>query len=109
MGRKLGAEESTFYGLAGIGDLSVTAFSKHSRNRNFGIEVGRGKSAIEVISEADSTVEGYFTSEALYSISIYNKIEMPISQSIYKILYEDLSPKQAILDLMTRDLTHENN
>jgi len=89
--------------------LSVTAFSKHSRNRNFGIEVGKGKSAIEVIKEADTTVEGYFTSEALHSISIDNNVEMPISQSIYKILYENLSPKQAILDLMTRDLTHENN
>ena len=109
LGRTLGAEESTFYGLAGIGDLSVTAFSKHSRNRNFGIEVGKGKSAIELINEADSTVEGYFTSEALHSISIDNNVEMPISQSIYKILYENLSPKQAILDLMTRDLTHENN
>ena len=109
LGKTLGAEESTFYGLAGIGDLSVTAFSKHSRNRNFGIEVGKGKSAIEVIKESDTTVEGFFTSEALYSISINNNVEMPISQSIYKILYENLSPKQAILELMTRDLTHENN
>ena len=73
------------------------------------LKLGKGKSAIEVIKESDNTVEGFFTSEALYSISINNNVEMPISQSIYKILYENLSPKQAILELMTRDLTHENN
>jgi glycerol-3-phosphate dehydrogenase (NAD(P)+) len=109
LGRTLGAEESTFYGLAGIGDLSVTAFSKHSRNRNFGIEVGKGRKPKEVISESRMVVEGYYTAEALHSIAIDKNVEMPISQSVYKILYENLSPKQAIMDLMSRDLTHENN
>ena len=109
LGMVLGAEESTFYGLAGIGDLSVTAFSKHSRNRNFGIQVGEGKNPKEIIDESKMVVEGYYTAEALYSISIDKNVEMPISQSVYKILYEGLSPKQAIMDLMTRDLTHENN
>ena len=109
LGRALGAEESTFYGLAGIGDLSVTAFSRHSRNRNFGIQVGEGKNPKEIIDASSMVVEGYYTAKALYSISIDKNVEMPISQSVYRILYEGLSPKQAILDLMTRDLTHENN
>ena len=109
LGRALGAEESTFYGLAGIGDLSVTAFSKHSRNRNFGIQVGEGSDPKGVIEGSSMVVEGYYTAEALYSIAIDKNVEMPISQSVYKILYEGLSPKQAIMDLMTRDLTHENN
>ena len=109
LGRVIGAEESTFYGLAGIGDLSVTAFSEHSRNRKFGIEVGKGRAPKDVISESNMVVEGYYTSESLHSIAIDKNVEMPISQSVYKILYEDLSPKQAIMDLMNRDLTHENN
>ena len=105
----MGAQESTFYGLAGIGDLSVTAFSKHSRNRSFGIELGGGRKPGDVIRESKMVVEGYYTAEALHSIGIEKNVEMPISQSVYKILYEDLSPKQAIMDLMSRDLTHENN
>ena len=109
LGRAMGAQESTFYGLAGIGDLSVTAFSKHSRNRSFGIEVGSGREPGDVIRESKMVVEGYYTAEALHSIAIEKNVEMPISQSVYKILYEDLSPKQAIMDLMSRDLTHENN
>ena len=51
MGKAIGAKESTFYGLAGIGDLSVTAFSEHSRNRKFGIEIGKGRDPKEVINE----------------------------------------------------------
>ena len=109
LGKTIGAEESTFYGLAGIGDLSVTAFSKYSRNRSFGIEVGKGRSPKEVIAETNMVVEGYYTAEALHAMAIDKNVEMPISQSVYKILYKDLSPKQAILDLMSRDLTHENN
>jgi glycerol-3-phosphate dehydrogenase (NAD(P)+) len=109
LGRAMGAQESTFYGLAGIGDLSVTAFSRHSRNRGFGIEVGKGRKPGDVIRESKMVVEGYYTAEALHSIAIEKNVEMPISQSVYRILYEDLSPKQAIMDLMSRDLTHENN
>ena len=109
LGKAIGAEESTFYGLAGIGDLSVTAFSKYSRNRSFGIEVGKGRNPKEVIADSSMVVEGYYTAEALHAMAINKNVEMPISQSVYKILYEELSPKQAILDLMSRDLTHENN
>ena len=54
-------------------------------------------------------VEGYYTVDALNDIIIQNNLEMPISQSVYSILYENLSPKQAIMNLMSRDLTHENN
>ncbi len=103
------AEVSTFYGLAGIGDLSVTAFSKHSRNRQFGIEIGRGETSLNCIGSADMIVEGYYTVEALNDIIIENNLEMPISKSVYSILYENLSPKQAIMNLMSRSLTHENN
>ena len=109
LGDLFGAEVSTFYGLAGIGDLSVTSFSKHSRNRQFGIKIAEGNSSIDSIKEMGMIVEGYYTVNALNDIIIQNKLEMPISQSVYSILYEDLSPKQAIMNLMSRDLTHENN
>ena len=103
------AEISTFYGLAGIGDLSVTAFSKHSRNRQFGIKIAQGATSADSIREMGMIVEGYYTVNALNDIIIQNNLKMPISQSVYNILYKDLSPKQAIMDLMSRDLTHENN
>ena len=109
LGKAIGAQESTFYGLAGIGDLSVTAFSEHSRNRKFGIEIGKGRYPKEVINEIGMVVEGYYTSKALHEMAINENVEMPISESVYKILYENLSPKQAIIDLMNRELTHENN
>ena len=109
LGDLFGAEISTFYGLAGIGDLSVTAFSKHSRNRQFGIKIAEGTSPFNSIKDMGMIVEGYYTVEALNDIIIQNNLEMPISQSIYSILYENLSPKQAIMNLMSRDLTHENN
>ena len=103
------AEVSTFYGLAGIGDLSVTAFSKHSRNRQFGIEIGKGEKSLDCIDNMKMIVEGYYTVDALNDIIIENNLEMPISKNVYSILYEDLSPKQAIMNLMSRSLTHENN
>tara|TARA_Y100000996_G_scaffold408188_1_gene386855 strand:+ start:2976 stop:3974 length:999 start_codon:yes stop_codon:yes gene_type:complete len=109
LGDFYGAEISTFYGLAGIGDLSVTAFSTHSRNREFGIKIAEGCSALSLIKDMGMIVEGYYTSYALNDIIDANNLEMPISKSVYSILYEDLSPKQAIMNLMSRDLTHENN
>ena len=109
LSKKLGAEESTFYGLAGIGDLCVTAFSKYSRNRQFGVEVGKGKSPRDVLEKMGMIVEGYYTVESLYHMMVEMDVDMPISKSVYQILYEKLSPRQAILDLMSRDLTHENN
>ena len=109
LGDLFDVEISTFYGLAGIGDLSVTAFSKHSRNRQFGIEIGKGKSSADCIADMGMIVEGYYTVESLNDIIIENNLEMPISKSVYSILYEDLSPKQAIMNLMSRSLTHENN
>ena len=71
--------------------------------------MGKGRSPKDVIAETNMVVEGYYTAEALHAMAIDKNVEMPISQSVYKILYKDLSPKQAILDLMSRDLTHENN
>ena len=109
LGDFYGSEVSTFYGLAGIGDLAVTAFSTHSRNREFGIKIAEGSSAASLIKDMGMIVEGYYTSYALNDIINTNNLEMPISKSVYSILYEDLSPKQAIMNLMSRDLTHENN
>ena len=109
LSKELGAEDSTFYGLAGIGDLCVTAFSKHSRNRQFGIRIGKGEKPLDALKEMGMVVEGYHTVESLYNMMVDMNVDMPISRNVYQILYEGLSPRQAILDLMSRDLTHENN
>ena len=109
LSKELGANASTFYGLAGIGDLCVTAFSKHSRNRQFGEKIGKGISVDDALEDMGMVIEGYYTAESLHSMMIDMNVDMPISKSVYEILYENLSPRQAILDLMSRDLTHENN
>ena len=109
LGEYYGAEESTFYGLAGIGDLCVTAFSENSRNRGYGVKVGKGTAPDKALKEMDMVVEGYYTASAINEIITREKIDMPISSNVYRILFEGLSPRQAIMDLMNRDLTHENN
>ena len=107
LGKSMGAEESTFYGLAGIGDLSVTAFSKHSRNRSFGIKIGKGQKARDVISQFNMVIEGYYTAKALHSMAINKNIEMPICESVYEILYGGVSCAGALRGLLERDLPNQ--
>ena len=107
LGLVMGAKKSTFSGLSGIGDLLVTALSKHSRNRYVGEEIGRGKALREVIDNMDMIAEGVNTCRAIPRIIEKYDIEMPIANSVYGILFENKNPLEAVKELMTRDLTAE--
>ena len=102
LGVAMGAKKETFYGLSGLGDLATTCISLYSRNRRFGEEIGKGKTLKEALKETEMVVEGVATTESAHELANKNKIEMPITEQIYKVLYEDKDPKKAVHDLMTR-------
>lgn len=95
IGTKLGANESTFYGLTGIGDLIVTCSSMHSRNRRCGILIGQGKSMDEAVNEIGMVVEGIKACKSFYELSHNLNVEMPITESVYSILFLNKSPKRS--------------
>jgi len=107
LGVTMGAKKSTFAGLSGIGDLLVTALSKHSRNRYVGEEIGRGKSLQEITKGMDMVAEGVNTCRSIPRIIEKYDIEMPIAKAVHGILFEKKDPLQAVNELMTRNLTAE--
>ncbi len=106
LGIKMGAEEATFAGLTGIGDLVVTCMSKHSRNNRFGNLVGGGMPIAEAL-ETVGTVEGYYATKTAYEISQKYDIDMPIIKECYNVLYKGKTPLQVVEDLMCRPLGSE--
>ena len=107
--QKYNANEATFYGLSGLGDLTVTAFSKFSRNREFGINLGKGLSFENAKKEVKMTVEGISATKIVYKLSKKDKINMPIVNQVYSILFDNKNPKIAINELMKRKLIVEKN
>ncbi len=107
LGVCMGAKEYTFSGLAGIGDLVVTCTSQHSRNHRFGEKVGSGTPVKQALSEV-GTVEGYYAAELAYSLAKKYKIEMPITEECYAILYENKDVKDVPNDLMRRPKRSEH-
>jgi glycerol-3-phosphate dehydrogenase (NAD(P)+) len=107
LGIKLGANKDTFSGLSGVGDLATTCMSSHSRNRWFGEELGKGRSVKEILGETEMVVEGMFTCKAANDIAIKNNVDMPITEKIYEIVYKEKDPREAVRELMTRDLKGE--
>ena len=103
LGIKMGAEQSTFWGLAGIGDLIVTCVSRHSRNRRAGEALGRGQSLNEILQGSDMVIEGVKTTKIAKQLAEQYQVEMPITEKLFQILYEDKEPQIAIAELMKRD------
>ncbi|MCM8805057.1 MAG: NAD(P)-dependent glycerol-3-phosphate dehydrogenase [Candidatus Omnitrophica bacterium] len=106
IGTFLGGKEKTFRGLSGLGDLITTSFSKHSRNRSFGegiIKIGKEK----YLKKTKMVIEGIPTTKAFYKLSKKYKIELPITEAIYRIIYKDTDPKIEIKNLMIRELKKE--
>ncbi len=102
-----GANPLTFSGLSGLGDLFVTCNSNHSRNRSVGEAIGKGKTLDEIMSETKMVAEGISTSESAYCLGKKHNVEMPITEEIYKILFENKKPLDAIGDLMVRQSKRE--
>ena len=107
MGLKLGANPRTFTGLTGFGDLVLTCTGNLSRNYSVGIKLGQGKKLKEILAEMHMVAEGVKTAKSVYNYSRKLGVEMPICHEIYRILYEDLAPKEAVYRLMTRTLRQE--
>ncbi len=107
LGIKLGANSHTFAGPAGAGDLILTCTGNLSRNHTVGKKIGEGKKIEDILSGMRMVAEGVKTAKSVYNLSIKLGVEMPISHEIYRILYEDISPKEALKRLMSRDLRHE--
>ncbi|MBA9085376.1 glycerol-3-phosphate dehydrogenase (NAD(P)+) [Fontibacillus solani] len=103
IGVEMGANPLTFAGLAGIGDLVVTATSRHSRNWRAGFMLGEGKSLDTVLSSMGMVVEGIRTTKAAHTISEKYQVQMPIAHQLYNVLFENLDPKTAVEALMGRD------
>ena len=103
LGEKLGAKRETFAGLSGLGDLVTTCISKYSRNRFVGEQIAKGKTLSQVLKEMTMVAEGVKTTKSAYQLSLRHKVEMPITEQVYKVLFEDKQPQQAIAELMTRD------
>lgn len=107
LGIYMGANPHTFAGLAGIGDLMLTCTGNLSRNHTVGKKIGEGKSLEEILSEMNMVAEGVKTSKSVYNLSRKLGVEMPISHSVYEVLYEGLSTSEAVYQLMTRELKDE--
>ncbi len=108
LGLALGADPLTFSGLAGLGDLIVTCFSRHSRNRYFGEQIGRGRSLEEVEAEMKMVAEGVKTTASAKALAERHGVEMPITEAVYDILFHHLRPEDAVYELMTRAAKRED-
>ena len=107
-GESRGARRDTFFGLAGIGDLATTCYSKYSRNRALGEKIGQGKQLQEILSTMTMVAEGVWTTKALFGPEAeLGNVDMPIASEVHAVLFEGKDPRSAVLDLMRREPTAE--
>jgi glycerol-3-phosphate dehydrogenase (NAD(P)+) len=103
LGMAMGAQESTFHGLAGLGDLITTCVSPEGRNRTVGEQIGRGKALTEILAGMEAVAEGVPTTKSLMQLSLRHRIEMPITAATHAVLFEGKEVIHALSDLMSRD------
>ncbi|MFO8053208.1 MAG: NAD(P)H-dependent glycerol-3-phosphate dehydrogenase [Candidatus Omnitrophota bacterium] len=102
IGKELGAQPKTFWGISGLGDLMTTCFSPHSRNRTVGELIGKGSKLKNIIENMNMVAEGVETVKSAYKISKKFQIDMPITEQVYAVLYKNKSAYRAVTDLMSR-------
>lgn len=107
LGIALGARQETFFGLAGVGDLATTCFCPLGRNRTCGERLGRGETLDEILESTASIIEGVSTTKSVHQLAREHAIDMPITDAVYAILFEGLPPRDAIVQLMERELKAE--
>lgn len=107
LGIAMGAQTNTFFGIAGVGDLATTCFSPEGRNRSCGEALGKGVKLDAYLRESMCVVEGVATTESVVDLSKKYKVDMPITDAVYAVLFEHLDPVDAITMLMSRDLREE--
>jgi len=103
LGLAMGAQAETFYGLAGAGDLATTCFSPEGRNRSCGEALGKGESLDSYLKRTDSVVEGVATAQSLMQLKQHHAVEMPICETVYRVLNEGMDPIDGIQSLMSRE------
>jgi glycerol-3-phosphate dehydrogenase (NAD(P)+) len=108
LGTSLGAHRETFDGLAGVGDLVLTCTDNQSRNRRFGLALGAGKTREQAEEEISQVIEGIDTAGEIYHLSQKHGIEMPITEQVYRVIYENQSPREAGHALLAREQKAES-
>jgi len=103
LGIALGAKKETFFGLTGIGDLITTCISRHSRNRHVGEKLGKGEGIKKILGDMKMVAEGVETTRSAYQLAKKAGTEMPITEKMYKVLFEGESPSKAVKELMERE------
>jgi glycerol-3-phosphate dehydrogenase (NAD(P)+) len=109
LGVALGAEKDTFMGLAGLGDLVLTCTDDQSRNRRFGLALAAGKTAAAAQREIGQVVEGVLAARAVREVAVRHGVEMPITEQIFRVIYQGLAPATAVSALMGRAVKSETD
>lgn len=107
LGKKMGANELTFLGLSGMGDLVLTCTGDLSRNRGVGIQLGKGRPLDDILSGMSMVAEGVKTAKAAWELAQKYGVEMPIIEQVYRVIFEGKDPRTAVFDLMTRQSKSE--
>jgi glycerol-3-phosphate dehydrogenase (NAD(P)+) len=107
LGVALGADAHTFMGLAGLGDLVLTCTDDQSRNRRFGLALAAGATPAAALAEIGQSVEGYAAAPAIRAVAARTAVEMPLCDVVYRVLYEQMPPRDAVRELMSRPLKAE--
>ncbi len=107
LGAAMGSQPSTFAGLAGMGDLVLTCTGDLSRNRTVGMKLGQGMRIGDILGEMRMVAEGVKTTQSAFNLARRLDVDMPITEKVYQILYEDKPARHAVLELMSRDLKSE--
>ena len=108
LGVSMGADQETFNGLSGIGDLVTTCISPYSRNRRVGEDIARGRKLSDILDEMEMVAEGVETARSVYNLSNKIGIEMPLTEQVYKVLFEGKNPHTAVADLMLAKASPNN-
>lgn len=103
----MGGQRETFMGLAGLGDLILTATDNQSRNRRLGLLLAQGKTQQQATEEIGQVTEGLHTAKEIYILAQQHHVEMPITEQVYRVLYEGLTPNDSVQALLSRDLKPE--
>lgn len=109
LGVAMGGHKETFMGLAGLGDLVLTCTDNQSRNRRVGIALAQGKKINDILTDLGQVAEGYYTAEEILLLAKQYHVEMPISEHVYRILYQNEDPRTAVHSLLSRAIRAEND
>jgi glycerol-3-phosphate dehydrogenase (NAD(P)+) len=107
LGVAMGADPLTFAGLSGMGDLITTCTSVHSRNHSVGERIAQGMTPEAAVAASPMVAEGVRTAKSVHALSQRHGVEMPISEQVYRVLFEGLDARKAIVELMTREAKSE--